>query len=103
MEVIIIAVLGLAALTAVARPYFRTGNAADPFGDGPADASPEARAAVREDLESEILRYRQALRAGTVCVRCGRANPGESRYCAECGRSLGDPRLAAASPASHGR
>ena len=33
-----------------------------------------------------------ALRAGTVCRRCGRANPSGSAFCAECGRRLRSAR-----------
>jgi uncharacterized OB-fold protein len=35
-----------------------------------------------------VLRYREALRAGTLCVRCGQANPPGSAYCADCGKRL---------------
>jgi hypothetical protein len=34
------------------------------------------------------MRYREALRANTVCRRCGQANPAGSRYCFECGSTL---------------
>jgi len=103
MEIIVIAILGLAALTAVARPFFRTSNGTGPFDDGLADDSPEARAAARAELESEILRYRRALRSGTVCTRCGQANPGDSRYCADCGRPLGKSRPPEARSSAPGR
>ncbi|MGH7481179.1 MAG: zinc-ribbon domain-containing protein [Longimicrobiales bacterium] len=39
-------------------------------------------------LDREIARYRAALRGGTLCLDCGRANPDDSRFCAECGRRL---------------
>lgn len=47
---------------------------------------PVARADTR--LELEILRYREALRAGTICEHCSSANPPGSRYCKECGEQL---------------
>ena len=36
-------------------------------------------------------RYREALRAGTVCEHCTFANPPGSRFCADCGRRLEEP------------
>jgi hypothetical protein len=39
-------------------------------------------------LEDEVARYRAALRAGTICRKCGEANPPESRFCADCGGPL---------------
>lgn len=45
------------------------------------------------DVEAEVERYRAALRAGTVCFECGRANPEDARFCAECGRALLRERL----------
>lgn len=41
-------------------------------------------------LDREVERYREAVRAGTVCGRCRFANPPGSRYCADCGTRLGD-------------
>lgn len=40
-------------------------------------------------LDADVARYREALRAGTVCRRCRAANPAGSRYCSECGQELG--------------
>jgi hypothetical protein len=40
------------------------------------------------ELELEIQRYRAALRAGTVCSKCGQANPAESAFCFDCGAAL---------------
>ncbi|MFP4624898.1 MAG: zinc-ribbon domain-containing protein [Gemmatimonadota bacterium] len=34
-------------------------------------------------------RYRDALRAGTVCESCRAANPPGSRFCGQCGLELG--------------
>lgn len=39
-------------------------------------------------LEREVERYRAALRAGTLCRRCGQANLQGSRFCQDCGRRL---------------
>ena len=44
--------------------------------------------ASEEALEDEITRYRAAVRANTLCARCGQANPPASKYCHECGRTL---------------
>lgn len=41
-------------------------------------------------LLAEIQRYRAAIRDGTLCRFCHRANTEGSRYCAECGRQLGE-------------
>ncbi len=38
--------------------------------------------------EEEILRYREALRARTICGYCSTANPPGSKYCKECGELL---------------
>jgi len=44
--------------------------------------------ATEDELELEVQRYRAALRAGTVCNKCGQANPAESRFCFDCGAPL---------------
>lgn len=40
------------------------------------------------ELESDLERYRLALREDTLCRHCRAANPPGSRFCAECGREL---------------
>jgi cytochrome c-type biogenesis protein CcmI len=40
------------------------------------------------DLEAEIRRVRQGLRAGTTCRSCGHVNPSGSRFCSGCGGGL---------------
>lgn len=40
------------------------------------------------DLEAEIRRVRQGLRAGNTCRSCGHVNPGGSRFCSACGGRL---------------
>lgn len=62
------------------------GHAAPPPG---ADAATPAGGGTADDhVEAEVLRYREAVRAGTVCRKCGQANPAGSAYCYECGSRL---------------
>jgi ribosomal protein L40E len=61
--------------------------------DARAQSRPEAAgspdALERDDaLEHDVARYRAALRAGTICRKCGEANPPGSRFCADCGSDL---------------
>jgi hypothetical protein len=44
--------------------------------------------ASEDRIEAEVARYREALRAGTICRKCGEANSPESRFCADCGAAL---------------
>jgi hypothetical protein len=44
--------------------------------------------AEAERIERDVLRYRESLRAGTLCARCGEANPPGSAYCSDCGKRL---------------
>lgn len=86
MELIVVLLIAGAAVAAVMVPLLRTGPVHDPgLEDAAGERMPRPAAGARE---AEIERYRHALRAGTVCRRCGRANPDDSRYCAECGRRL---------------
>ncbi len=71
-EILMIVILGVIALGAVAYPLLVGRD----------------RYADRAELEADIRRYREALAAGTVCPRCRHANPGDARFCAECGRPL---------------
>ena len=73
-EIILILILGVIALGAVAYPLL-VGR---------------ERYASKAELEADIQRYREALAADTVCPRCSHANPADARYCAECGRTLGE-------------
>ncbi len=43
---------------------------------------------MEDDLEREIAAYRIALRAGTLCDRCGSANVAEALFCGTCGKPL---------------
>jgi ribosomal protein L40E len=110
MEMLIIGIIAIAAFAAVLFPLFRRrpgfgdetefenipparteprpgDAAADP---DPADPTAVAGARVSGDdaLEAEVRRYRDAVRAGTVCRKCGQANPGNSAFCFECGARL---------------
>lgn len=93
MEIAVVLVIALGAVAAVIVPLLKGGGAHDP------ELDPDTPIANRRrdpaDTERVIEEYRRALRQGTVCRRCGRANPEESRFCAECGR-----RIRAAKPAA---
>jgi hypothetical protein len=71
-EYLIVVVLALIAIGAVAFPFLAGLERYD-------DAA---------ELDADVTRYREALRAGTVCPRCRQANSPGSRFCAECGRDL---------------
>ena len=43
---------------------------------------------TNEALDQKVARYREAIQRGTLCERCLNANPGGSRYCADCGKVL---------------
>ncbi len=68
-------------------------------GDSPLEEAPYAQ---EDDLEREIAAYRVALRAGTLCDRCGSANVAEALFCATCGKSLESEREEEATPAARG-
>jgi ribosomal protein L40E len=76
-----------------ATPVAPTGATAP---DVPAEPTvPDAQAQSRQaapapgdPVEAEVARYREALRAGTICRKCGEANPPGSRFCADCGADL---------------
>ena len=76
MDVKVALVLALAGAVAVIGPLAMRGRHA------PVDLARD------ESVEDEIARYRTAVRAETLCTRCGQANPAGSKYCYECGRSL---------------
>lgn len=86
MELLIAALLTIAAVAAVVYPLIRGDGAGVPL------ESEETGEVVATDVEREVADYRAALRAGTLCRRCGRANADGSRFCAECGRPLGPAR-----------
>lgn len=67
-----------------------------------AEGPPPRRDTVADDLEREIAAYRAALRAGTLCDRCGNANVREALFCATCGKRLESERGEEAAPAARG-
>jgi hypothetical protein len=71
-EYLVVIIVGLIAAGAIAFPFLA----------GVARYDDDAA------LDADVLRYRDALRAGTVCSRCRAANPPGSRFCTECGREL---------------
>nr|PZN90820.1 MAG: hypothetical protein DIU52_06280 [bacterium] len=89
MEVLIAVLMAAVAVAAVLPPFVARGRAA---------RAASGAGGARDDglLEAEIARYREALRAGTVCEHCTFANPPGSRYCADCGRRLPAPGTAGA-------
>lgn len=58
----------------------------------------EARERRRAGIEAEVLQYRESLRAGTVCTRCGMANATTSRFCSQCGNPLRNAKSETAEP-----
>jgi ribosomal protein L40E len=68
-------------------PVDAAGTAAPPA-DAAQVVAPRPAPAGGDELEAEVQRYRVAVRAGTVCTRCGQANPADSRFCFECGTAL---------------
>lgn len=96
MEFLLVLLLGTLAVGAVLYPVFRRTPAAGRF-PGTATASRGARGAPLQNrpppldddaLDAEVARYREAIRAGSLCPRCSEANPRSSRFCAECGGRL---------------
>lgn len=94
MEMLIIATVVVLAFAAVLIPLMRRRTAVDDdreFGGSaatPAPAAPPRDTIADDELELEIERYRAAVRAGTVCAKCGQANPADSLFCFECGARL---------------
>lgn len=94
MENVLIILIGLAAAAAVAWPLVRSTGASDPHLDPDprvveATDAKSAGAVGSPEVEREIMRYREARRAGTLCARCTAANRAGSRFCAQCGAQLG--------------
>jgi uncharacterized OB-fold protein len=75
MELAIVITLAVIAFGALMIPLLKGRGA-------PTDAMSDA------PIEEQVRRYREAVRADTICRRCGQANPPASRYCFECGRQL---------------
>lgn len=97
MEMLVIGLIAIISFGAVLVPLMRrrtgAGDQREFEGAPPMHASQEAPPTAGESsgstaIETEILRYRAAVRAGTVCRKCGQANPEGSAYCYECGTRL---------------
>lgn len=93
METLLLVLIGLVAVGAVAYPLLRRSSGMDPHLDPDpsmveATDAKSAGAVGPPELEQEILRYREALRAGTLCPKCNAANAAGSRFCATCGTAL---------------
>ncbi len=86
MEIAVLILGGLAVGGLVLLPMLRAQTPVNYDWDG--SAAGARREERRVEVESEVQRYRVALRAGTICTRCGQANPPGSRFCGECGRPL---------------
>jgi cell division septation protein DedD len=68
-------------------PFAPAMGAEEEAGVHTSDAAP-AESAAEDEVEIEVQRYRAALRAGTLCSKCGQANPAESKFCFDCGAAL---------------
>jgi hypothetical protein len=68
--VVALVVVGLIALTLLARKPHPIGFAND------------------KEIRGEVDRYRAAIKAKTLCERCLTPNAAKSNYCSECGRGL---------------
>ena len=109
MELLVITIVAVVAFALVLIPLFRRGPRGDderefgsgtrreappaPMGAGPAtplaDVTAHAgREVAADDVEREVLRYRTAVRAGTICRKCGQANPADSLFCFKCRAQL---------------
>ncbi len=92
MEIIIVVLVGVAAVALVMVPLLRSDRVAQDSGDMeplPGSDASDAMSSPDEYVREEVQLYRDALRAGTVCDRCLQANPDGSRFCSACGRQLG--------------
>ncbi len=67
-------------LTAEALAALEADEAARATGNEPGDAG----------VEAEIARLRAGLKSGIVCLACDFENERGSRFCATCGKALGD-------------
>lgn len=82
------------------RPAMAPVSAPLPLGEGGTEELPQAApppaaparplgaASADAATEQEILRFREALRARTICPACSTANPPGSKFCRECGEAL---------------
>lgn len=84
METIIVLLIVLGAVGLVATPLLRTRKTAV------AHAMPVIPLGDDDAIDAAVARYRDAIRAGTLCGRCRFANPEGSRFCADCGAALSE-------------
>ena len=85
----LVVLVGVAALAAVFYPLMRSDTTPSGDVDVPVARDASAEASPDENIDAEIAQYRDALHAHTICDRCLQANPAGSKYCFECGRTLG--------------
>jgi len=95
MEMLVIAVVVVLSFAGVLVPLMRRGRSGEAddhefAGDTASPVAPVSRdpALTNDEVEREVQRYRTAVRAGTVCRKCGQANPADSLFCFECGAQL---------------
>jgi hypothetical protein len=86
MEIVVMIVLGLIVAGYVLIPFDRNRRVVAWDWDGTGVSS--LREDRRAEVETEVQQYREALKEGTLCDRCGTANAAGSRFCGECGRPL---------------
>ena len=80
METVVILTVVILALVLVVTPLVRRDR--QPAGYAPAD------------LDADVARYHEAMRADTLCAHCAEASPPGSRYCMRCGRRFTSPAAA---------
>jgi hypothetical protein len=85
MDLILVAILLITGIGAVLWPLLRR----DARAPDPTTTRLGEHVLSEDEVAREVGRYREALRAGSVCRRCAQANPPGSRFCAGCGRPLG--------------
>lgn len=80
-EYLIVLLVVSVGAAAVIIPLLRSGG-----------ATHAAQLSSDADIKEAVTNYRSALREGTVCRKCLRANRPGSRYCADCGKELNSQR-----------
>jgi hypothetical protein len=88
VEIIVVIIVGVAAIAIVFYPLLRPDAPAQDVDMEPLADTAAGAFAQDDALESDIARYRAAVRAGTICGRCRQANPPGSKFCYECGRAM---------------
>lgn len=84
METVIVLIIVLGAAGLVAAPLLGARKTAA------AHAIPVLPLGDDAAIDAAVARYREAIRAGTLCGRCRFPNPAGSRFCADCGAALDD-------------